>query len=186
MTQNDDAQLATWLAEGPAHGQPASLERALSAARATRQRPAWLVAATGGTIGMERTNRSVGLAWGLVAVVALIGLLIGGLVVGGWLRPQPQPAPDAVLPSPSAEASLVPGGEGLIAYTVIEALEPGVDCSDSFVTVSCFRPRLWVSNADGTDAHELFPDRPAARASSPGRPMGASCSSARTARRAPA
>ena len=88
MTQNDDAQLATWLAEGPTHGHPATLERALSAARATRQRPAWLVAATGGTIGTERTNRSVGLTWGLVAVVALIGLLIGGLVVGGWFRPQ--------------------------------------------------------------------------------------------------
>ena len=93
MTQNDDAQLAAWLADGPAHGQPGSLERALSAAGATRQRPAWLVAATGGTIGTERTNRSVGLAWAVVAVVALIGLLIGGLVVGGWLRPQP--APDA-------------------------------------------------------------------------------------------
>jgi Tol biopolymer transport system component len=159
MTQHDDAQLATWLADGPAHGQPASLERALNAARATRQRPAWLVAVTGGTIGPERTNRSVGLAWGVVAVIALIGLLIGGLVVGNWLRPQPQPAPDAVLPSPSAEASFVPGGAGLIAYTVIEPLEPGVDCSDSFVTVSCFLPRLWVSNPDGTDAHELFPNR---------------------------
>ena len=100
MTQHDDAQLATWLADGPAHGQPAALERALSAAAATRQRPAWLVAATGGTIGTERTNRSVGLAWGVVAVVALIGLLIGGLVVGGWLRLQPEP--DAVIPSASA------------------------------------------------------------------------------------
>ena len=96
--------------------------------------------------------------------VALIGLLIGGLVVGGWLRPQP--APDAVLPSttaipsPSAEASSLPAGQGLVAYTEIEALEPGVDCTDSFVSVSCFRPRLWVSNADGSDAHELFPNRP--------------------------
>ena len=122
MTQHDDAQLATWLAEGPAHGQPASLERALSAARATRQRPAWLVAATAGTIATERTNRSVGLAWGLVVLVALIGLLVGALVVGGWLRPQP--APDAVLPSstaipsPSAESPTpspeVPLGGGLI------------------------------------------------------------------------
>ena len=50
MTQHDDAQLATWLAEGPAHGQAANLERALSAAAATRQRPAWLVAATGGRV----------------------------------------------------------------------------------------------------------------------------------------
>ena len=75
--------------------------------------------ATGGTIGAERTNRSVGLTWGIVAVVALIGLLIGGLVVGGWLRP----APDAVLPSstaipsPRAEATpspSVPLGGGLI------------------------------------------------------------------------
>ena len=99
MTQHDDTQLATWLAEGPAHAQPDSLERALRVARPTRQRPAWLVAATGGTISAERTNR-FGLAWGLVAVLALMGLLIGGLVVGGWLRPQP--APDADLPSITA------------------------------------------------------------------------------------
>ena len=38
------------------------------------------VAANGGTITTERTNRSVGLAWAVVAAVALIGLLIGGLV----------------------------------------------------------------------------------------------------------
>ena len=66
MTQHDDAQLATWLAEGPAHGQPAASNELSSAARATRQRPAWLVAATGGTIAAERTNRSVALTWGLV------------------------------------------------------------------------------------------------------------------------
>ena len=135
MTQNDDARLATWLAEGPAHGQPGSLERALSAAGATRQRPAWLVAATGGTIGTERTNRSVGLAWGLVAVVALIGLLIAGLVVGGWLRPQPAPdalllpsttaipSASAVAPSPSPE---LPLGGGLIL--VYQPHEPHGPC----------------------------------------------------------
>ena len=93
MTQHDDAQLATWLAEGPAHGKPATVERALSAARATRQRPAWLVAATGGTTGMERTNRSVGLTWGVVAVIALIGLLIGGLVVRPPNVSAPHPRP---------------------------------------------------------------------------------------------
>jgi hypothetical protein len=102
MTQHEDARLVTWLNEGPAHAQSGGLERARSAARATRQRPAWLVAATGGTISAERTNRSVGLAWAVVAVVALIGLLIGGLVVGGWLR---QPEPDSVLPSTSAVPS---------------------------------------------------------------------------------
>ena len=97
-------------------------------------------------------------------MVALVGLLIGGLVVGGWLRPQP--APDAVLPSttaiptPSAEASSPPESQGLIAYSVIDVLEPGVDCPVSWVSGLCFVPRLWVSNADGTDAHELFPNRP--------------------------
>src|SRR6187200_1956284 len=122
MTQHDDAQLATWLNEGPAHEQSGGLERALRAAAATRQRPSWLVAATGGTISAERTNRSVGLVWGVVAAVALIGLLIGGLVVGGWLRPQPapdalllpsrtaNPSASAVAPSPSPE---VPLGGGL-------------------------------------------------------------------------
>ena len=67
------------------------------------------------------------------------------------------PGPEA---SPSAEASALPAGQGLVAYTAIEALEPGVDCTDSFVSVSCFRPRLWVSLPDGSDAHELFPNRP--------------------------
>ena len=137
MTQNDDAQLAAWLAEGPSHGQPGSLERALSAASATRQRPAWLVAVTGGTIGTERTNRSVGLAWALVAVVALIGLLIAGLVVGGWLRPQPAPD-ELLLPSataiPSASAASpspspgVPLGGGLIL--VFQPHEPRDPCDD--------------------------------------------------------
>ncbi len=117
-----------------------------------------LIAASGGTIAAEPTNRSVGLAWGLVAVVALIGLLVAGLVVGGWLRPQPEPP--VVLASPSEVPSLPPAGAGLIAYTRIEPLQPGLECSDSFVSVSCFRPRLWVSNEDGTDAHELLPDRP--------------------------
>ena len=157
MTQHDDDRLAAWLSDGPTQGPAAAMERALGAARGSRQRPAWLVAASGGTIAAERTNRSVGLTWGLVALVAMIGLLIGGLVVGGWLRPEPPPS--VLNPAPSIPESVVPAGEGLIAYTVIEELEPGVDCSDSFVSMSCFRPRLWVSNADGTNAHELFPDR---------------------------
>jgi Tol biopolymer transport system component len=145
MTHHDDAQLASWLNEGPAHEQSGGLERALSAARATRQRPAWLVAATGGTIGTARTNRSVGFMWGVVAAIALIGLLIGGLVVGGWLRLQP--TPDALLlpsataipstsafpsasvaaPTPSPE---VPLGGGLIL--VFQRHEPRDPCDDRF------------------------------------------------------
>ena len=36
-------------------------------------------------------SRSVGLAWSIIVVVALTGLIIGGLVVGGWFRRSERP-----------------------------------------------------------------------------------------------
>ena len=167
MTQNDDARLASWLAEGPAHGQPGSLERALSAAGATRQRPAWLVAATGGTIGTERTNRSVGLTWGLVAVVALIGLLIAGLVVGGWLRPQPAPdalllpsttaipSASAVAPSPSPEEALLGGGLFSFSSATNPAILAMTDLPAAPSTSSAWMPARGA-NAPRDDRGGLF------------------------------
>ena len=150
MTQHDDDRLATWLAAEPVLGTTSSLERALRAARATRQRPAWLVAATGGTIAAERTNRSAGLAWAVVAAVALIGLVIGGLVVGGWLRPQP--VPDAVLPSttalPSPNAEAPFGGGPILAYLPHQSPSP---CD-----LSTLAPFDLISLDAGTGAQTLL------------------------------
>ena len=53
MNHENDERLVAWLADGPAHGPTAVLERAFSVTRRTRQRPAWLVAARGGTIAAE-------------------------------------------------------------------------------------------------------------------------------------
>ena len=163
MTHNNDERLAAWLADGPAHGPTANLERALHATRATRQRPAWLVSVRGGTIAAERTNASGQMTWIVVAVAALLSLLIGTLVVGGWLRPPP--APTVVLPSPvalpsqapSAPPSVVAARTGLVAYTHVDVLEPGEgQCTGAGGFFSCSTSGLWVANADGTDAHELL------------------------------
>ena len=153
MTDHNDDQLAAWLGEGPAHGPATSLERTLKATRATRQRPAWLVALGGGTIASDRTNASVQLTWVVVALVALMSLLVGGAVVGGWLRPQP--APTVVLPS-----TLPALRSDLIAYTKVTELGAEAGCPFSWVSQACFLPRLWVSNSDGSGARELLPDRP--------------------------
>jgi dipeptidyl aminopeptidase/acylaminoacyl peptidase len=146
------------MAEGPAHGPASGLERSLSAARATPQRPAWLASRLGSMVRAEpRPAATMNYAWVVVAVVAMIAMLIGGLIVGGIIRLPPVPGPLVVA---SAQASSAPSRPGLVAYTVIEELEPGVDCTEGFVSMGCYLPRLWVSNADGTDAHELLPDRP--------------------------
>ena len=138
MTHHDDDRLAAWLSDGPAHAPAGGLERALGATDGARQRPAWLVSATGGTIAAERTNRSVSLMWAFVVTVALIGLLIGGIIVGNWFRPVPPPS--VLLPSPSdvettvepeptpvAEAPL--GGGLILAY---RQHVPRGPCEDSF------------------------------------------------------
>lgn len=150
MTERNDDQLAAWLGEGPTHGPATSLERTLKATRSTRQRPAWLVALGGGTIAAEGTHASVQPTWIIAALVALMSLLVGGAVVGGWLRPQP--APTVVLPS-----ALPTQRTGLIAYTKVTELEP---CSVGSVSNACYLPRVWVSNSDGSEARELLSDRP--------------------------
>ena len=153
MIHDNDAQLAAWLANGPANGPEGALDRALKAARTTRQRPAWVVTIRGGTIAAER-HASVQLVWVTVAVVALIGLLAGAIVVGGWLRPQP---PSVVLPSPPLP-SVVPEGTGLVAYTGITQLEQGEGVCPHFNSTLCFPARVWIANADGTGAHRLLPE----------------------------
>ena len=133
MTQHDDELLAGWLAHGPQHGPDVGLDLALSAARTTRQRPAWLVALAGGTIAERPTAGVLRYAVLATTVVALLGLLVGAMVIGGLLpRPGPGPSP-ALLPTEGS-------AEHLVAYS------------------SSGRPRLWIAKADGSGAREMSPD----------------------------
>jgi dipeptidyl aminopeptidase/acylaminoacyl peptidase len=105
----------------------------------------------------------------LLAAAALVGLLAGSLALGGIFRNGP--APSDVLPSqlPSAQPSISAQPSaiaplGLIAYVKFVPLEAvGGDCErgatgwyDDQRPTGC--SRIWVSNTDGTDAHELLPD----------------------------
>ena len=163
MTHHDADQLAAWLADGPHHGPVGVLEDALATARTTGQRPGWLVSATGGTIAQPGDSllRYTMLA---VAVVALLGLLVGALIVGGVLPP-PNPRPPVVVdntadpapsgaPEPTPTASL---SQGLVAYTVVEELQPGQGgCTEDGPPSFCVVSRIEIANQDGSDAHRLF------------------------------
>lgn len=167
MTHHEeDEQLAGWLADGPHHGPVGALEDAVARARSTRQRPGWLVGATGGTIAQRPGDTLMRYVLVAVTAVALVGLLVGAMVAGGLL-PRPRPAPPIFVdnspdPSPtdSSPTPTQPPPIGLVAYTVVEELEPGEGtCTEDGPTYRCFVNRLWLVNADGSNPHALFPDR---------------------------
>lgn len=142
MMQHDDDQLVAWLHDEPHAGSAGALERALNITRHVRQRPAWLVAAAGGTIRSRAAGPSVlrvALVIGAVAVVTAV--LVGGLVVAGILRLPPAPSPPVIdSPGPSsspAAPSSPPSSLPLVFYD-----EPG---------------GVWVANVDGSGAHDLIP-----------------------------
>ena len=133
MTQHDDDRLATWLAAEPMLAQRrASNERCAPPVRRASGPHGWSPQRAAPSRRSGRTGRS-GSPGAVVAAVALIGLIIGGLVVGGWLRPQP--APDVVLPSttafpsPTADASEPSpdsplGGGPILVYLPHESPSP--------------------------------------------------------------
>jgi hypothetical protein len=166
MTHQNDEQLAVWLTDGPHHGPVGALEGALTQVRSTGQRPAWMVSLTGGTIAQQPRDGIMRTAIVAVTVVALLGLLVGGMIAGGVFTPKPRfpalvdntagPSPMESVPSSSA---LPPAG--LVAYKTVTQLVPGEgDCTeDAYPSRSrCFETRTWLSNADGSGAHRLFVD----------------------------
>jgi sugar lactone lactonase YvrE len=162
MTHDTDERLIAWLADGPAHGPSANLERTFRVTRVAGQRPAWLVAVRGGTIAADRTSGSLQFTW-IVAAIAALTLLIGGTLVSGWWRPSPEPP--VVLPSssasllPSPAPSALPTETGLVAYSVTTELAPGEgSCPAARESGLCYPSRLWISNTDGSGARELLPD----------------------------
>ena len=163
MTHHDADQLATWLADGPHHGPVGVLDDALATARTTGQRPGWLVSATGGTIAQPGDSllRYTMLA---VAVVALLGLLVGALIVGGVLPP-PNPRPPVVVdntadPAPSGAPEPTPTAspsQGLVAYTVVEELQPGEgECTEGGRAYRCTASHIEIANQGGSDIRTLF------------------------------
>ena len=105
----------------------------------------------------------------LVAAGLLIVLAAGAVAVGsGLIRrgPEPQPAPqpvvvpslDATAPAPSA-AAMEPKH---VFYTVIEALQIGEEgCTEAKASRfgrTCTSSRIWMADADGGNARELFPE----------------------------
>ena len=104
----------------------------------------------------------------LVAVALLILLAAGAVAVGSELirrEPEPQPAPqpvvvpslDATEPSPS-NASLEPEH---VFYTVFKELQVGDEgCTEANAghLRRCTSSRIWVEDADGGNARDLFPE----------------------------
>jgi hypothetical protein len=165
MTHHEDDQLAAWLADGPHHGPVDALEDALRTARSTRQRPGWLVSVSGGTIAQQPGASIMRYAILAVTLVALVGLLVGALINGGLLPPRPSlpavvdntagPSPTESVPSPSQTPPA-----GLVAYTAVQAFEPGQgQCTENGPQFDCSVSRIWVSNTDGSGAHPLLPKR---------------------------
>jgi Tol biopolymer transport system component len=159
MTDHDARVLEAWFDASEIRGSRAALERALAATKGQPQRPGWLVSIRGGTIATNDSRRRL-LALTLVATVALVAAIVGGAIVGGPIvRPVPSPTQPtqtpAPAPSPTQGATLKERG-GLVAFTHVEDLERGVECP-SYDSSLCHVPRLWVSNPDGSNAHELLP-----------------------------
>jgi hypothetical protein len=112
----------------------------------------------------------------LLAAAALTIAIVGGaLVAGSGIVKLPSLVPPSIATSadpsvepsgelPSESPSIPPASSGLIAYVKFVPLEAvGGDCErgatgwwDDQRPTGC--SRIWVSNMDGTDAHELLPD----------------------------
>jgi WD40 repeat protein len=105
----------------------------------------------------------------IFAGALLILLAAGAVAVGsGLIRrgPEPQPAPqplvvpslDATAPIPSAAAVEAEH----VFYTVFDQIQIGdegcTEANASRFAKTCTRSRLWVADADGGNARELFPE----------------------------
>ena len=107
----------------------------------------------------------------LLAAAALTGTIVGTALVGGLLtRPDRSVVPPTQTTSTDASPflrsvapSLAPGSSGLIAYVKWVPLEAvGGVCAKGegkpATPTGC--SRIWISNTDGTGAHELLPEQP--------------------------
>jgi hypothetical protein len=105
----------------------------------------------------------------LATAALLVGLVAGAIAVGSGLIKLPSviPAPSHLAvasaePLPSISAEPTPREPlGLVAYNVTELVDPApATCTPGIFHPWCSDERIWVSNSDGTAAHELLPDVP--------------------------
>jgi Tol biopolymer transport system component len=150
MTHDEDGRLAAWLGDSFDSAPVAALEEAFARARMTRQRAAWMVNLTGGTVAQRPAIGQLRFSL-ILAIVALVGLLAGAVIVGGVLRPKPAPVP-IVSASPTEPAQPKPA-----MYVFSKGTGTSAECGNDG-RGGCI-PRLWVANLDGTGAHELLPDQ---------------------------
>lgn len=116
MTYDEDDLLSGWLAEGPQHGPPARIDQILARASATRQRPGWMVARTGGTIADTPGGSVLRHAVLAVTLIALIGLLVSAMIAGG-IPPNPPPI---VVADPTPTPRVIAGARELPAAGPVE------------------------------------------------------------------
>lgn len=105
----------------------------------------------------------------MTAAALMIALVVGTIVVGSRLMRlglPPNPDPPGLVNPPSnpplPPPTGVPGLAWQVIYTVYDerlAGEPGCDAADAGIRGSCISNRIWVANADGSGARDLFPDR---------------------------
>jgi Tol biopolymer transport system component len=157
MNDHDARMLTAWFDANDVRGSEASLGRALAATKGAPQRPGWLVSLRGGTIaGDNQWRRSMAVP--LLAATALIVALVAGAVIGGGgITPRPIPSP-ALPSSPPGPSPTLPvateEARGLVAFTHIDLLG---ECPPARPPSLCYEERLWVADADGSNAHELLP-----------------------------
>lgn len=152
-TSDLERRIRSWYAEeiGQTEGAPTSLEWFLAAIPAS-------VRQDQGLFGRR--------AFVLLAAALLVGLVAGALAVGSGvvklpsLFPSPsvvaEESPDATPSSSAAPSPIEP--LGLVAYNVYEPIQPQPAGCTPPQSRRCSVERIWVANADGTDAHELLPD----------------------------
>ena len=158
MTHHDDEQLASWLNEGPERGPIAALDGAFARARSTRQRPAWAVSLTGGTIAERPAVGQLRFSL-VVVVVALVGLLAGAIIASGVLPPSPPPSPLVVIsPEASTDASPQPTPATATARIVFTRTTHLTEGQEDCTQRRCSRSDIFTSNLDGSDERALFPD----------------------------
>jgi Tol biopolymer transport system component len=111
----------------------------------------------------SRLARRVGRGRGLMLFAAAALVLVGGAAVGsGLLR-----LPAVVPPTPVPSLAAAPTPEPASSPSPIATARPGVVIAYIRIVEKakgkCYGPpclvaRLWIVGADGSDAHELFPD----------------------------
>jgi Tol biopolymer transport system component len=148
----------------------------LAAARRVRRRPRWIALLTERPMGRPPAvvvgspaarTASVALALVLAALVGGLALFAGGALqhrgIAVVMPTQTVIPTRTIIPAPTTVASPPPSQAvvqrtGLVAYTIRKQEIPGTSACPSHLSILCTIDQVWLSNADGTDAHRLFAD----------------------------